>query len=119
MGLGRINIDVPVSTRVLMMVSPSNEGMYDAGLGFPYQRFWEQGFSRDLKKVSLGCDNPGLVIPKQHKFSHERKAHFHDSENPCLQREYRAKSSNRAQGWVDGCVDGCTDRDERIDGRMQ
>ena len=36
---------------------------------------------RDLKNVSPGCENLGLVIPK-HKFSHEPKAHFHDSETP-------------------------------------
>ena len=47
-------------------------------------RGFGNGFSRDLKKVFPGCENPGLVIPK-HKFSHERKEHFHDSENPCLQ----------------------------------
>ena len=43
--------------------------------------FGNRGF-RVTKNVSPGCDNPGLVIPKQ-KFQHEPKAHLHDSEDPC------------------------------------
>ena len=52
--------------------------------GFDEQGFWKQRFSHDLKNVSPGGEMPGLVIPKQ-RFSHEPKAPFHDSENPCLQ----------------------------------
>ena len=44
----------------------------------------ETGVFARPDKCFPGCENPGLVIPK-HKLSHERKAHFHDSENPCLQ----------------------------------
>ena len=56
----------------------------EEALGFPQQGFWKSWVSRDLNKKSPGCENPGLAIPK-HKFVRERKAHFHDSESPCLQ----------------------------------
>ena len=39
-------------------------------------------YSSDLKHVLPGCEDLGLVIPKR-EFSHERKAHFHNStKNP-------------------------------------
>ena len=68
----------------LAFLTLSSAWLFKYYLGFPQQGFWKQGFSRDLKHVWPGCENPGLVIP-EHKFSHERKSHFHDSEKHCLQ----------------------------------
>ena len=52
--------------------------------GVPLTGVLETGAFARPENVLPGWKNPGLVIHK-HKSSPERKAHFHDSENPRLQ----------------------------------
>ena len=49
--------------------------------------FGNRGFRVTWQMFDREWENLGLVIPKQ-KFSHECKAHFHDSENRCLQNPF-------------------------------
>ena len=50
--------------------------------GVPLTGVLETGVFARLDKCLTGMRKPWMP---EHKFSHERKAHFHDSENPCLQ----------------------------------
>ena len=52
--------------------------------GFSLTGVLETGVFARPDKCLTGMQNPGLGIPR-HKLLHERKARFHDSEDPRLQ----------------------------------
>ena len=62
---------------------------------------WKQWFSRDLNNVSPECKHPGSGIPRN-KFSRERRAHVHDSENPFAKSLLRIRNSETAQNIYQG-----------------